>query len=224
MKNHRNCSTITSKAGKGWRSTLILSRVARIFPNRKSSFRFFARLSKEFSSEENMAHRYCWRGRRADNPHFRRPRARRGCGAGIPSRPITVIMPFAGGSASDVVSRILFDKMSKALGQPIVVENRPGAGGNTGTAMAAKAAPDGYTLLGGGSGPVAANLTLYEQLDYDPARISRSSRRSPASPSWSPPARSSVSTRPGTDRPTRRRTGRAQFRIGRHRQLAASGR
>jgi tripartite-type tricarboxylate transporter receptor subunit TctC len=54
------------------------------------------------------------------------------------------------------------------LGQPIVVENRPGAGGNTGTADAAKAAPDGYTLLGSGSGPVAANVTLYKHLDYDP--------------------------------------------------------
>jgi tripartite-type tricarboxylate transporter receptor subunit TctC len=85
-----------------------------------------------------------------------------------PTKPITVIIPFAGGSASDVVSRIMFDKMSRALGQPIVVENRPGAGGNTGTGMAAKAAPDGYTLLGGGSGPVAANMTLYKNLGYDP--------------------------------------------------------
>ncbi len=87
-----------------------------------------------------------------------------------PTRPITAIIPFAGGSASDVVSRILFDKMSKAMGQPIVVENRPGAGGNIGTADAAKAAPDGYTLLGGGSGPVAANATLYKHLDYDPEK------------------------------------------------------
>ena len=87
---------------------------------------------------------------------------------GYPTRPITAIVPFAGGSASDVVSRILFERMSKSLGQPIVVENRPGAGGNTGSADTAKAAPDGYTLLGGGSGPVAANVTLYKQLDYDP--------------------------------------------------------
>ncbi len=87
-----------------------------------------------------------------------------------PSRPITAIIPFAGGSASDVVSRILFDKMSKLLGQPIVVENRPGAGGNIGTADVARAAPDGYTILGGGSGPVAANVTLYKQLDYDPEK------------------------------------------------------
>jgi len=87
-----------------------------------------------------------------------------------PTRPITAIVPFAGGSASDVVSRILFDRMSKFLGQPIIVENRPGAGGNSGTADAAKGAPDGYTIVGGGSGPVAANVTLYKQLDYDPQK------------------------------------------------------
>jgi len=87
-----------------------------------------------------------------------------------PARLITAIIPFAGGSASDVVSRIMFDKMSRSMGQPIVVENRPGAGGNIGTAAAAKSLPDGYTLLGGGSGPVAANVTLYKQLGYDPEK------------------------------------------------------
>ncbi|HEY7244392.1 MAG TPA: tripartite tricarboxylate transporter substrate-binding protein [Xanthobacteraceae bacterium] len=87
-----------------------------------------------------------------------------------PSRAITAIIPFAGGSASDVVSRILFDRMSRSMGQPIIVENRPGAGGNIGSAMGAKAAPDGYTIIGGGSGPVAANLSLYKSLGYDPEK------------------------------------------------------
>jgi tripartite-type tricarboxylate transporter receptor subunit TctC len=87
-----------------------------------------------------------------------------------PSRPITAIIPFAAGSASDVVSRILFDRMSKSLGQPIIIENRPGAGGNNGSALVAKDKPDGYTLLGGGSGPVAANVALYNHLDYDPVQ------------------------------------------------------
>src|SRR3954447_12573062 len=90
---------------------------------------------------------------------------------GFPTRPITVIMPFAGGSASDVVSRVVFSKMAAILGQPIVVENKPGAGGNLGTAVAAKAAPDGYTLVGAASGPLAANLTLYKDLGYDPQEI-----------------------------------------------------
>src|SRR5215217_3907925 len=87
-----------------------------------------------------------------------------------PNRAITVVIPFAGGSASDVVSRIMLDRMSKSMGQPIVVENKPGAGGNSGTSLAAKAAPDGYTLVGAGSGPVAANLTLYKDLGYDPQK------------------------------------------------------
>jgi tripartite-type tricarboxylate transporter receptor subunit TctC len=90
--------------------------------------------------------------------------------ADYPTRPITAVIPFAGGSASDVVSRILFNKMSTVLGQPIVVENRPGAGGNIGSAFVARATPDGYTILGGGSGPVAANVTLYKHLDYDPRK------------------------------------------------------
>src|SRR4051794_4968097 len=87
-----------------------------------------------------------------------------------PDKNITVIIPFAGGSASDVVARILFDRMSKNMGQSIIVENRPGAGGNSGTGAGAKAAPDGYTLIGGGSGPVAANLALYKTLGYDPEK------------------------------------------------------
>jgi len=88
----------------------------------------------------------------------------------FPTRPITVIMPFAGGSASDVVSRVLFNKMATILGRPIVVENKPGAGGNLGTALAVMAAPDGYTLVGAASGPLAANLTLYKELGYDPQK------------------------------------------------------
>src|SRR5476651_841702 len=87
-----------------------------------------------------------------------------------PDRVITVIMPFAGGSASDVVSRIVFTKMSEMLGQPIIVNNKPGAGGNLGTALAASSTPDGYTLLGAASGPMAANLALYEKLGYDPQK------------------------------------------------------
>src|SRR5215204_1711854 len=72
-----------------------------------------------------------------------------------PTRAITVIIPFAGGSASDVVSRIMLQRMSKSMGQPIIVENRPGAGGNSGTMAAARATPDGYTIVGAGSGPIA---------------------------------------------------------------------
>ena len=87
-----------------------------------------------------------------------------------PTRPIQVIVPFAGGSASDVVTRIMLQEMSKSLGQNFVVDNRPGAGGNTGTAAATKAVPDGYTLLMSTSGPLAANKTLFKTLGYDPEK------------------------------------------------------
>src|SRR6478672_8209698 len=87
-----------------------------------------------------------------------------------PTRPIQVIVPFAGGSASDVVTRILLQEMSKSLGQNFVVDNRPGEGGNTGTAAAIKMAPDGYDLLMSTSGPLAANRTLFKSLGYDPEK------------------------------------------------------
>jgi tripartite-type tricarboxylate transporter receptor subunit TctC len=87
-----------------------------------------------------------------------------------PSHNITVIVPFAAGSASDVVTRIMLNKMSQSMGQTLVVENRPGSGGNIGTMMGAKAAPDGYTWIASGSGPIAANKTLYEDLGYDPEK------------------------------------------------------
>jgi len=84
-----------------------------------------------------------------------------------PSRPIQVIIPFAGGSASDVVTRILLNRAGEILGHPFIIDNRPGAGGNNGTATAAKSTPDGYNLVATGSGPVAANRTLYRDLGYD---------------------------------------------------------
>jgi tripartite-type tricarboxylate transporter receptor subunit TctC len=87
-----------------------------------------------------------------------------------PTRPIQVIVPFAGGSASDVVMRILLDRMAKSIGQPFIVDNRPGAGGNIGTNAATKATPDGYTLVMGSIGPMAANRTLYRDLGYDPEK------------------------------------------------------
>jgi len=87
-----------------------------------------------------------------------------------PSRPIQVYVPFAGGSASDVITRILLNRMATSLGQAFVVDNRPGAGGNIGTAAAAHAAPDGYTLLMSTSGPLAANKSLFKELGYDPLK------------------------------------------------------
>src|SRR5262245_19713060 len=85
-----------------------------------------------------------------------------------PSRPITVIVPFPPGGASDVVARIVSNQMSKALGQAIVVENVGGAGGTIGSARAAAAEPDGYTLLAAAMGSHVAAPVLTPNVKYDP--------------------------------------------------------
>lgn len=86
-----------------------------------------------------------------------------------PSKPIRVIIPFGAGSATDVIPRIVLDKLSAQLGQPIVVENRGGAGGTLGTGMVAKADPDGYTLLTTSSAHTIGPA-LYPNLSYDVGR------------------------------------------------------
>jgi tripartite-type tricarboxylate transporter receptor subunit TctC len=87
-----------------------------------------------------------------------------------PTRPVTVIVPFSTGSASDVIARIVLERMSVSVGQRFVVDNRPAAGGAVGTAAAAKAAPDGYTLLMGASGPLVVAKVLQPTLAYDAER------------------------------------------------------
>lgn len=85
-----------------------------------------------------------------------------------PSRPVHMIVPFPAGSSPDLIARILAEKLAPALGQPVVVENRPGAGGNLGTGLVAKAAPDGYTIGFSIPGPLAVNTVLYRKMEYDP--------------------------------------------------------
>src|SRR5262245_23557654 len=82
-----------------------------------------------------------------------------------PTRTITAIVPFGAGSASDVMPRVTLDQVSTQVGQPIVVENRPGAGGSIGANVVAKAAPDGYTMLA--SGALATAHGLYPKLPYN---------------------------------------------------------
>ena len=87
-----------------------------------------------------------------------------------PSRPVTVIVPFSTGSASDVIIRIVLEKMSANVGQRFIVDNRPAAGGAVGTGAGAKVAPDGYTLLMAGSGPLVVAPQLNPALAYDAER------------------------------------------------------
>jgi tripartite-type tricarboxylate transporter receptor subunit TctC len=85
-----------------------------------------------------------------------------------PTRQITIIVPFAAGGPTDVIARLYADAMSRNLGQPMVIENVAGAGGTVGSVRAAKATPDGYTLLVGHAGTHAANGAFYTKLPYDP--------------------------------------------------------
>jgi tripartite-type tricarboxylate transporter receptor subunit TctC len=87
-----------------------------------------------------------------------------------PSRPITLIVPYAAGGGNDVMARIVAERMSRTLGQQIVIENKGGAGGSIATRQIAKAAPDGYTLGLGGTGTHAINPTLYPNVGYDPRK------------------------------------------------------
>jgi putative tricarboxylic transport membrane protein len=88
---------------------------------------------------------------------------------GYPERPIVAVVPFAAGGPTDVIMRLLGEHMSKTLGQPLVIENAPGAGGTTASARSASAKPDGYTILIGNMGTHAAAPALYPKLAYDPS-------------------------------------------------------
>jgi tripartite-type tricarboxylate transporter receptor subunit TctC len=85
-----------------------------------------------------------------------------------PTRPVRIVVPYGPGSSPDVLVRIFSDKLGRSLGQPIVVENRPGAGGNTGTDFVAKAAPDGYTFVVSTNGPLVYSTVFNPKLPYDP--------------------------------------------------------
>ena len=84
-----------------------------------------------------------------------------------PSKPITYVVPFAPGGNTDTLARLIGPKLSSALGQPVVIDNKPGAGGNIGSAFAAKAAPNGYTILGGTISSHAINPSVYPNMPYD---------------------------------------------------------
>ncbi len=85
-----------------------------------------------------------------------------------PARAVHMIVPFPAGSSPDLVARILTERLAQALGQPAIVENRPGAGGNLVTGLVAKAAPVGYTIGLSIPGPLAVNTVLYKKMEYDP--------------------------------------------------------
>jgi tripartite-type tricarboxylate transporter receptor subunit TctC len=89
--------------------------------------------------------------------------------ASYPDRPITMVVTFAAGGSSDVLARAAADALSAGLGQPVIVDNRPGAGGHIGAEAVAHASPDGYTILFGTNGTLGIGPALYKNLRYDPA-------------------------------------------------------
>jgi tripartite-type tricarboxylate transporter receptor subunit TctC len=91
-------------------------------------------------------------------------------GSDYPSKPIRVVVTFPPGGSADAVFRLLVPRLNDKLGQPVIVDNRPGAGGNVGLTLVAKAANDGYTLGLGAAGALSANVSLYEQMPFDPLR------------------------------------------------------
>src|SRR5262249_26031261 len=87
-----------------------------------------------------------------------------------PTRPIAFVVPFAPGGITDNTARVLAKLVGARLGQPVVVENKPGAGGSLGVDVASRQPPDGYTMIYGTQGTQAANLALYKNIRYDPLR------------------------------------------------------
>jgi tripartite-type tricarboxylate transporter receptor subunit TctC len=87
-----------------------------------------------------------------------------------PSKPIRFVVAFPPGGGTDIIARPIAQKLSERLAQQVVVDNRPGAGGNIGTEIVAKSAPDGYTMLMGSAGPLAINASLFASMPFDPQR------------------------------------------------------
>ncbi len=90
--------------------------------------------------------------------------------ASYPDKPVKIVVPFGAGSSTDILTRAVADGLSKKLNNTFIVDNKTGAGGAIGTSSVASSKPDGYTLLMASNGPMAANSSLYSQLNYDPAQ------------------------------------------------------
>ena len=90
--------------------------------------------------------------------------------AAFPARALTIVVPFSAGGTTDILARVVGQYLSRDLGQPVIIDNRPGAGGNIGAQMVARAAPDGYTLLMGTVGTHAINQSLYKKMPFDPIK------------------------------------------------------
>ncbi|WP_420997626.1 tripartite tricarboxylate transporter substrate binding protein [Cupriavidus sp. 30B13] len=99
------------------------------------------------------------------------PAAQAQPGAAWPAKPVTIVLPFTPGGGTDIGTRLVAQRLSQLWGQPVLVDNRPGAGGNVGLELVSRARPDGYTLVAGNVGTQSINPTLYKKLNYDPGAL-----------------------------------------------------
>lgn len=90
--------------------------------------------------------------------------------APFPNRPVRIVVSFTAGGTTDIIARLVGAQLERRWGQPVVIDNRPGAGGNIGTEHVVRSPPDGYTLAVGSVGPLAVNVSLYRNMPYDPRR------------------------------------------------------
>ena len=146
--------------------------------------------------------------------------------ADYPNRPIKVVVPFAAAGVTDIVARVVFERVSRSVGQTIVIDNRPGAGGTIGVEQVVNAPPDGYTLImADPSGSLPANVTLYPNLKYHPLR-----NLAPIAIFGTTGAVLLVTTircrrtAPGPGRARQEQAGRADVRVDRHRDARPSQR
>ena len=139
-----------------------------------------------------------------------------------PNKPIRYIVPFAPGGTTDILARVVGEKLAIALGQPLVIDNKPGQGGSAGAGELARAAPDGYTIGGGTISSHGINATLYDKLPYDPVKsfepithVRHAAQRAAAAPerAGQQPAR--------VHRAAEGQPGEVLVRLGRQRHLAA---
>src|SRR5260370_39068602 len=142
--------------------------------------------------------------------------------AGYPSRPVCIVVPLAAGGPPDVISRLVAQKLSERWRQQVYVENLPGAGGNTGTATAARAAPDGYTLYMMSTG-FMVNPSLYAKVPYDPIKdFAPDDARGSIAEHPVRPSVGAGAQRHGADRPHQEQSGHVQLRPAIDRIDAAS--
>ena len=146
--------------------------------------------------------------------------------AQYPNRPIKVVVPFAAAGVTDIVARVVFDRVSRAVNQTIVIDNRPGAGGTIGIEQVVNAPPDGYTLImADPSGSLPANVTLYPHLKYHPIRrphagrhFRQHRRRAPGE------QRAAGEKRAGPGGAGKEQAGRTDLRLDRRRHAGPSQR